>query len=121
MVLDGKSLQEDLVNAGLPQGSTLGSTLFLLYINGFPEDAICNIAIYADDTTLCSKCDQACDLWQQLNLASELQSDLWDTVDWGRKWLVDFSAEKTHLASFKRPNNSVVIDVKKDGSVLEEN
>ena len=46
---------------------------------------ICNIAIYADDTTLYSKCDQASDLWQQLQLASELESDLRDTVDWDRK------------------------------------
>ena len=30
---------------------------------------ICNIAIYTD-------------LWQQLELAPELKSDLWDTVDW---------------------------------------
>ena len=37
-------------------------------------------AIYADDTTLYSKCDQASDLWQQVELASELESDLRDTV-----------------------------------------
>ena len=36
---------------------------FLLYINNLPDDIICNSAIYADDTTLCSKCDQASDLW----------------------------------------------------------
>ena len=41
------------------------------------------------------KCDQASDLWQQLELPSELESDLWDTVDWGKKWLVDFNAGKT--------------------------
>ena len=35
-----------------------------------------NIAIYADDTSLHSQCDQASDLWQQLELASELESDL---------------------------------------------
>ena len=28
--------------------------------------------------------DQTFDLWQQLELASELESDLQDTVDWGR-------------------------------------
>ena len=38
--------------------------------------------------------DQASDLWQQLELASELESDLRETVDWGRKWLVDFNAGK---------------------------
>ena len=36
-----------------------------------------------------SKCDQAYDLWQQLVLASELESDLWDTVDCDRKWLLE--------------------------------
>ena len=29
------------------------------YINNLPDDVICNIAIYADDTTLSTKCDQA--------------------------------------------------------------
>ena len=76
MVLDGKSSQDYPVNTGVPQGFILGSTLFLLYINDLPDDVICNIAIYADDTTLYSECDQASDLWQQLELASELESDL---------------------------------------------
>ena len=65
-VLDGKSSQEYPVNARVPQGSILDPTLFLLYINDLPDDVICNIAIYADDSTIYSKCDQASDLWQQL-------------------------------------------------------
>ena len=120
MVLDGKSSQEYPVNAGVTQGSILGPTLFLLYITDFPDDVICSIAIYADDTTLYSKCDQASDLWQQLELASELESDLQDIVDWSRKWLVDFNAGKTQLASFDQSNNTTAIDVKMDGSVVEE-
>ena len=100
MVLDGKLSQEYPVNAGDPQGSILGPTLFLLYINDLPDGFICNIAIYADDTILYYMCDQASDLWQQLELASELESDLRDTVDWGEKWLVDFNAGKTQLVLF---------------------
>ena len=76
VVLHGKSPQEYCVNAGVRQGSIFGPTLFLLYINDLPDDVICNIAIYADDTTLHSKCDQASDLWQQLELASEVESNL---------------------------------------------
>ena len=85
MVLDQKTSQEYRVNAGVSQGSVLGPTFFLQYISDLPDDVICKIAIYADSTTLCSKCYWATDLWQQPELASELDSDLRDTVDLRRK------------------------------------
>ena len=60
-----------------------------------------DITIYTDNTTLYFKFD----LWQQLELASELESDLQDTVDWGEKWLVDSNAGKTQLISFDNSFN----------------
>ena len=60
-------------------------------LNGLPDEVICSIAIYANDTTLYSTFDQASDLWHRL----ELEPDLQDTVDLGRKWVVDFNAGKS--------------------------
>ena len=118
MVLNGKSLQEYSVHTRFHQGSILGPYLFLLYMNDLSDDVICNIAIYADDATLCSKRDETFDLWQQLELASEHESDLPDTVGWGRKWLVDFNAGKAQEVSFDWSVNTCAIDVKMDGSVV---
>ena len=85
MVLNGKSSQEYSVNAGVPQCSILAPTLFLLYINDLSDNRICNIAIYVDDTTFYCKYDQASDQWQELELASELELDLRDTVRLGQE------------------------------------
>ena len=53
-------------------------------------------------------------------MAADLEFDLQDIDDWGWKWPVDFSADKTQFVSFHRSNNASAIDVKMDGSVLEE-
>ena len=59
----GKCSQVHSVNIGVPQDSIFGPTLFLLYVNNLPDDVICNIAIYTDNTTLYSNCDEASNLW----------------------------------------------------------
>ena len=45
---------------------------------------------------------------------------IYETLNWGKKWLVDFNAGKTHLVSFDSSNNTASIDVKMDESVFEE-
>ena len=71
-----KSSQEYTVNAGLPHGSIFGPTFFLLYTD---------VLLLSMVIIQYSKYNQASDLWQQLELSSELKSDLRDIVDWGRE------------------------------------
>ena len=111
--------QVSQVNATV-QGSIVCHTHFLLCADGLPNNIIFNIAVYGDDTTLYPKCDQASDKWQQLELASELESDLEHTVDRSKKWLVDFNAGKTQMVWFDQSNNTSAIDVTVDGSALVE-
>ena len=59
-------------------------------------------------------------MWQQLEFAFELESDLQDTVDWDRKQFVDFNAGKTQMVLFDQSNNNDAIDVKMDVPVLEK-
>ena len=41
-------------------------------------------------------------------------------MDWDKKWFFDFNAGKTQLVSFDLSSNTGAIDVKMDGSALEE-
>ena len=117
VVLDGKWSPEFAINAGIPQGSIFGPTLFLLFINDLPDIVRLKIAIYADETTLYCSCDKASDMWKQVELFSDLESDLRGTVEWGNIWLVSFNARKTQLVSFDWLSNSGVIDIKMDKTV----
>ena len=79
----------------------------VLYINFLPNAVICDIDIYADDTNLYPKHNQISDLWQQLELVCEIESDL------------DFNAGNTQLVLFDQSNHTGAINVRMDGSVLE--
>ena len=60
-------------------------------------------------------------MWQQLEMASKLESYLCETVYWVKQWLVDFNAGRTQLVLFEGSNNTGAIHLKMvGGSVLEE-
>ena len=45
---------------------------------------------------------------------------IYETLDWGLKWLVDFNAMKTQQVLFEQSSKNGSIDVKMDRSILEE-
>ena len=75
-----------------------------------------SVILLSDNTTLYFKCDQVSDLWQQLELASETESDLQTLWTGSRSGLLISVLGKL----LDRSNNTGSIDVKVDGSVLEE-
>ena len=110
-----KSSQEYPVNAG---GSFLKGPFLVIHFSYYTLMTflmMLSVILLSLVMILLSKGDQTSDLWQQLELDSQLESDLQYTVDWGRKWLVDFSAEKTQVVLFDRSKNTGAIDVKMDG------
>lgn len=88
---------------GVPKGSNLGLTFFLIYIDDLPGFIICNIVIYNDA------------LLSTLNV---IGLPIWSNSFWN--WLRrNFVNGQTELLFFDRWNNSVRIDVKLDWSNLD--
>ena len=119
VVLDGQSSPLYNINAGVPQGSVLGPTLFLVFINDLPDEVLSRIGIYADDTTLYSSLGKA-EVFERVESAAELEFDLQSIVEWGNRWLVSFNATKTKLLSFNRHRDPLLVPVKMSGTELPE-
>ena len=92
--LDGKYSKWSEVKAGVPQGSILGPIFFLIYINDLTENIKSNIRLFADDTMIYAEVDDP-------KITSDLlNSDLERINNWSKRWLVNFSPEKTRTLTF---------------------
>ena len=79
------------VLSGVPQGSVLGPTLFLIFINDLPENVKCKVKIFADDTKIYTSVKSDEDI-------SKLQEDLNSLHVWSTTWGLKFNASKcTHV------------------------
>lgn len=107
VVINGKTSQTLPVEAGVPQGSILGPSLFLIYIND-AEDTLpdgVHLAVYADDTTLFQFL-HAKD--QTATTTAHLQDGINALAHWGNNWAVTFEPSKSQamvIAHHRQPWN----------------
>ena len=87
VVLNGEISDWLNVTSGVPQGSVLGPTLFLIYVNDLENGLLSKVAKFADDTKLGGKaiCSEDCE---------KIQEDLNKLIDWSEKWLMPFNTDK---------------------------
>ena len=94
VVVEGQTSSRYPITAGVPQGSILGPTLFLLFINDM-EDHVpsgVELAIYADDTTLYCQIASV-DEVEKVN--QTLQTAVDAIQEWGDAWSITFEPSKS--------------------------
>ena len=119
VVVGGQHSATFPIRAGVPQGSILGPTLFLLYIN----DAECcispdtRLAVYADDTTLYSMIQAITDI----NTSTEsLQQSVQALEEWGKRWRITLEPTKAQCMSISTQRAQWPIpDLTFDGTILQ--
>ena len=92
VVVDGYHSHTCPVTSGVPQGSVIGPSLFLIYINDLPNTLKSKVRLFADDTIL-------------YNTAGEhrqLQEDLVSLEKWEKRWDMEFNPSKCEHITFTR-------------------
>ena len=97
----GHASAAQAIDAGVPYGSVLEPTLFLLYINDLedflPEGV--HLAVYADDTTLYVTIETTASV--QSSIAT-LQQAVDVLESWGRDWFITFEPTKSQCMTLTR-------------------
>ena len=98
VVVGGQHSEWSHVSSGIPQGSVLGPTLFLVYVNDLPSSVQCGVKLFADDTKLCVRSDEA-------GASEKLQEDLNVLETWAERWQLRFHPDKCTVLKVGRSSS----------------
>lgn len=94
----GKGLSDwKKVTSGVPQGSVLGPTLFVIFIDDLPSEVESTVALFADDTKMYR-------VVQSEDDHQALQRDINKLEKWSRMWQLPFNTDKCKIMHYGRNN-----------------
>ena len=91
------SFRMEKVTSGIPQGSLLGPTLFVLFINDLPQVVESRVALFADDTKVFREIQSDED-------REKLQQDIGELLIWSKKWQLPFNESKCKVMHYGKTN-----------------
>ena len=94
VILNGQASERQPVSSGVPQGSVLGPLLFIVYINDIVKNVKCDIRLFADDTSLFSRVNDA------TQTAFKICEDLDKIEKWAWQWKMELNAGKSEEIIF---------------------
>ena len=113
VVVGGEKSNCGQVTSGVPQGSVLGPTLFLVYINDLPDSIRSKVCLFADDTLLFRHI-------YSVNDCVTLNEDLIKLQNWEEQWLMKFNVAKCNVLTITKKRNPIIFDYKLHGETLEK-
>ena len=100
VVIEGDTSEKVPVTSGVPQGSVLGPSLFILYINDIATKLNSTVRLFADDTVAYLAIKGSKD-------AESLQQDLTKLGEWEKKWCMEFHPSKCQVISITKCRNTI--------------
>jgi hypothetical protein len=82
------------VKSGVPQGSVLGSVLFLIFTRDIPQAAGTTVANFADDTSILAVGADVEEATEKLQHAAD------SIINWTKQWLIILNADKSKHVNF---------------------